>query len=104
RFGVDRPVVFDAPGIDPAFAERTDQFAAGRARDQQLVALGPVPDDLDQVGQVSGIAEFAPDLAVGTLPAIVSEIAAVDLVGQRLILLRTRAAQSHHLGDDDVGG
>ena len=53
--GMDRAVVLDAPGIDAALAQRAHQFAAGRAGHQQLVALGPVPDDLDHVGQVGRI-------------------------------------------------
>ena len=66
--------------------------------------MRPVPDDLDQVGQIGGIGELAPDLAVRTKPAIILEIVAVDLVGERPAVLRAGAAQPHHLGDDDVGG
>src|SRR5262249_48824485 len=77
---MDRAIVLDAPGIDPALAQRADQLAARRACDQKLVAFRPVPDDLDQLHQIVGIAELLPDIAVWAEAAIVVEIVAVDLV------------------------
>ena len=41
---------------------------------------------------------------IGPEPAIILEILAVDLVGCRRAAVAARAAQPHHLGDDDVGG
>ncbi len=88
---MDGAVVLDAEGIDAAIAQRADQFAAGRARDQQLGALGLAPDDADQLGEIIGIGEVAPGFAVGTEAAIVLEIVAVDLVRDRLALVLSRA-------------
>src|ERR1700728_4268249 len=76
---VNGAVVLDAPGIDPAQTQRADEFAAGRSRDQEPVTLRPVPDDLDQVHQKSGIGEVVPDFTIGSKPAIVLEIVAIDL-------------------------
>src|SRR5207248_6524326 len=92
RPGMDRAVVLDAPGIDAARTQRSHQFPAGGPRDQELVALRPAPDDLDDVHEIGGIGELVPNLAVRADPAIVPEIAAVDLVRRRLAVLGAAAA------------
>ena len=101
---MDRAVVLDAPGIDAARTQRSHQFPAGGPRDQELVALRPAPDDLDDVHEIGGIGELVPNLAVRADPAIVPEIAAVDLVRRRLAVPGAAAAQAHRLGENDVGG
>src|SRR6185436_17517864 len=104
RLGVDRLVVFDTPCIDAALAQRAHQFAAGGAGNEQLVAPGPVPDDLDQVRQIGRIGKPAPDFAVGPDAPVILEIVAVDLVGRYPVLLCAGAAQPHQLGQNNIGG
>src|SRR5215217_4490690 len=98
-FGVDGAVVLDPPRVNSASPQRSDQFPAGGPGDQELVSAASVPDDLDQVIQISGIGKLTPDLAIGTSTAVVLEIVAIYLVGCG----RTpRSAQPHHLGYDNV--
>ena len=100
RAGVDRAIVLDTPRINSAIAQRCHQFSAGRSGHQELVTL-PVPDDLDEVRQIRRIGKPVPGLTIGTEPAIILEIPAIDPVRRTLA---ASAAQLHHLGDNDVGG
>src|SRR5690606_4543960 len=60
RLAVDIAVVLDAPGIDAAVAQRTDQLATGRACDEKLVAfaLALVPDDRSEERRVGKSVEL----------------------------------------------
>src|SRR6202012_5636810 len=49
RLRMDAAIVLDPPGIDAAFAQRADEFARRRPRDQEFVALALAPDDSDQL-------------------------------------------------------
>src|ERR1043166_1453423 len=79
RLGVNAAIVLDTPGIDPALAQRADQFARGGAGHEQLAALALAPDDPEQFHQIVGVGELAPSLVIRTLAAIVLEIIAIDL-------------------------